>query len=161
MGYTLQITDLTGSSFSANSTSYTVDVSEVVNGITVNNAVTSFTVGSNSYPISINYNTVAAPGSQGATGSTGPQGATGATGATGAQGIQGNTGATGSTGATGPQGNIGNTGATGTSISNAAVVGSNLRITFSNSSSIWAGTVVGATGATGNTGATEIGRAHV
>ena len=151
MGYTLQITDLTGSSFSANSTSYTVDVSEVVNGITVNNAVTSFTVGSTSYPISINYNTVAAPGSQGATGATGPQGATGATGATGAAGV---TGATGATGSQGPQGNIGNTGATGTSISNASVVGSNLQITFSNSSSIWAGTVVGATGATGNTGAT-------
>ena len=234
MGYTLEITDLTGSSFSANSTSYTVDVSEVVNGITVNNAVTSFTVGSTSYPISINYNTVAVPGIQGNVGNTGPQGNTGATGVSitnanvsgdnlvitfsnaasitagnvrgpqGAQGIQGNVGATGSqgiqgiqgstgatgstgpigpqgnvgatgsqgiqgiqgnvgaTGAIGPQGNIGNTGATGTSISNAAVVGSNLRITFSNSSSIWAGTVVGATGAqgtqgnTGNTGANGV-----
>jgi hypothetical protein len=66
----------------------------------------------------------------------------------------GATGATGATGAQGPQGNVGNTGATGTSITNAQVIDSNLQITFSNSSSIWSGTVVGPQGIQGNVGAT-------
>jgi hypothetical protein len=52
----------------------------------------------------------------------------------------------------GANGNVGATGANGVSISNATVIGGNLLITFSNSSAIWAGNVVGPQGIQGNVG---------
>jgi hypothetical protein len=52
----------------------------------------------------------------------------------------------------GSNGNVGATGANGVSISNATVIGGNLLITFSNSSGIWAGNVVGPQGPQGNIG---------
>jgi hypothetical protein len=52
----------------------------------------------------------------------------------------------------GANGNVGATGANGVSISNATVIGGNLLITFSNSSGVWAGNVVGPQGPQGNVG---------
>jgi hypothetical protein len=52
----------------------------------------------------------------------------------------------------GANGNVGATGANGISISNATVIGGNLLITFSNSSGVWAGNVVGPQGIQGNIG---------
>ena len=52
----------------------------------------------------------------------------------------------------GANGNVGATGANGISISNATVIGGNLLITFSNSSGVWAGNVVGPQGPQGNIG---------
>ena len=52
----------------------------------------------------------------------------------------------------GANGNVGATGANGISISNATVIGGNLLITFSNSSGVWAGNVVGSQGPQGNIG---------
>jgi hypothetical protein len=52
----------------------------------------------------------------------------------------------------GANGNVGATGANGVSISNATVIGGNLLITFSNSSAVWAGNVVGPQGIQGNIG---------
>jgi hypothetical protein len=69
--------------------------------------------------VGVDWDLVAARGTDGtagATGATGPQGdpgPTGATGAAGATGATGAVGATGATGATGPQGDPGPTGATG------------------------------------------------
>ena len=72
----------------------------------------------------------------------------------GPAGPTGNTGATGPTGNTGATGATGATGNTGVGISTASVVGGNLIITLSNTTTINTGTVVGTTGNTGPTGAT-------
>lgn len=76
----------------------------------------------------------------GATGPTGPAGNTGATGSAGATGLLGPTGATGSEGSAG---------ATGVSVQTAQVTSGNLIVTLSDSSTVDAGPVVGATGITG------------
>ena len=73
-------------------------------------------------------------------GPVGPQGATGATGP------QGNTGDTGSTGPTGSQGTA------GTGITTVSLVGGNLVLNYSNSSTQDVGNIQGPTGATGSTG---------
>jgi hypothetical protein len=82
-------------------------------------------------------------GGVGGAGATGPQGPAGATG------IQGLTGATGSQGLSGPTGSTGPTGPEGLSVQSATVDSGNLIITLTDSNTIVAGQVVGATGLTG------------
>ena len=74
-------------------------------------------------------------------------------GQTGAQGPQGDTGATGPTGPQGPQGNVGPQGDGNAGVSSATVNGSgNLVITLNDSTTLDAGNVLGADGATGPQG---------
>lgn len=73
-------------------------------------------------------------------------------GATGPTGPAGNTGPTGDIGPTGPTGPIGETGPTGSSgisVQSATVDSGNLIVTLSDTSTVDAGPVVGATGLTG------------
>jgi len=67
-------------------------------------------------------------------------------------GVQGPAGANGATGNTGANGANGAAGANGVSITNANVVSGNLVLTFSNSSTLNVGTVVGANGTNGTNG---------
>ena len=106
-------------------------------------------------------------GLQGIPGLTGPQGLTGLQGANGLQGIPGPTGDTGPqgilgpTGGTGPQGILGPTGKTGPAgtvgngIASSTIDGAgDLLLTYTDSSIVNAGHVVGATGDTGPQGQT-------
>ena len=94
-------------------------------------------------------------GLTGATGPTGDAGPTGATGPTGSNGLTGATGPTGDAGPTGATGDTGPTGATGNGISTVTINDSgDLEITYTDSTNVNAGHVVGATGDVGPTGAT-------
>lgn len=95
---------------------------------------------------------------QGGTGATGATGELGVTGATGPIGLPGPIGATGASGLQGLQGipgifaGQGATGATGLIVTSASVVGNDLVIGLSDSTSIIAGNILGPIGATGPIG---------
>ena len=80
-------------------------------------------------------------GANGATGATGAKGDKGDAGSTGTTGNKGDTGTTGSKGEKGDTGSTGNKGNTGDSVTAANVASGNLIITFSNTSTIDAGSV--------------------
>lgn len=86
-------------------------------------------------------------GETGAIGATGPKGDTGDTGAIGATGPKGDTGDTGATGATGPAGADGAPGADGVGITGASLVGGNLVLNYSNTSTQDLGNIQGPQGA--------------
>ena len=97
------------------------------------------------------------PGPTGATGYTGATGATGYTGATGATGadsfVPGPTGDTGPTGPTGDTGPTGTTGGPGNGIVSSSINGDgDLLLTYTDTSIVNVGHVVGATGTTGTNG---------
>ena len=103
-----------------------------------NAGISSATINSNDLILTLADSTTVNAGN--VRGPVGPQGTQGI------QGPQGDTGTTGSTGSTGP------TGTAGTGITTVSLVGGNLVLNYSNSSTQDVGNIQGPTGATGSTG---------
>ena len=99
---------------------YTVTITEIGSDVTVNESSYAVDVTTNTYPVTVSYDSITIEGPQGPVGPAGP---TGATGPAGADGVDGEDG----------------TGADGVSVVDADVVSGNLVLTLSDASTIDSG----------------------
>ena len=104
---------------------YTVTITEIGSDVTVNESSYAVDVTTNTYPVTVSYDSITIEGPQGPAGPTGPTGATGPAGADGVDGVDGEDG----------------TGADGVSVVDADVVSGNLVLTLSDASTIDSGTL--------------------
>ena len=102
---------------------YTVTITEIGSDVTVNESSYAVDVTTNTYPVTVSYDSITIEGPQGPAGPTGPTGATGPAGADGVDGVDGEDG----------------TGADGVSVVDADVVSGNLVLTLSDTSTIDSG----------------------
>ena len=102
---------------------YTVTITEIGSDVTVNESSYAVDVTTNTYPVTVSYDSITIEGPQGPAGPTGPTGATGPAGADGVDGVDGEDG----------------TGADGVSVVDADVVSGNLVLTLSDASTIDSG----------------------